>query len=68
MLTASFSRTYPAGHGRRLTPRHGALHRAATPGCGHSGSKVPDGPALVFPAGSWAAFVGAVSGGAFRCR
>ncbi|OEU90433.1 hypothetical protein DB35_04230 [Streptomyces abyssalis] len=24
-------------------------------------SKVPDGPALVFPAGSWVAFVGAVS-------
>ncbi|GAU69890.1 regulatory protein [Streptomyces sp. NBRC 110611] len=28
-------------------------------------SKAPDGPALVFPAGEWGAFVSAVKGGAF---
>ncbi|MFC9229954.1 DUF397 domain-containing protein [Streptomyces decoyicus] len=28
-------------------------------------SKTPDGPALVFPAGGWSAFVSAVKGGQF---
>ena len=31
-------------------------------------SKVPDGPALVFPSRSWSAFVTAVSGGTLRRR
>ncbi|QPP07412.1 DUF397 domain-containing protein [Streptomyces bathyalis] len=31
-------------------------------------SKVPDGPALLFPATSWGAFVAAVRGDALRSR
>lgn len=31
-------------------------------------SKVPEGPALLFPTESWSSFVAAVSGGALRSR